>query len=336
MAAVEAKQFGPSEHSVHTVDLEGLEPGTRYRFQIAKGNEPVGRYEFETAPASFKEGLSFVTGGDMFHDRKKLDAMNKRAGAEDPLFALLGGDLAYANGTVAERWFEWVDSWSTNVVAPDGRMIPMIVVIGNHEVKGYGFRPNDAPDREAAPFYYSLFQGQESGGNFAVDFGDYLSILGLDSGHTGKISTQTAWLDEALRERTAIPRQFVCYHRPAWGTGVKGDATDIQREWSPLFEKYQVDCVFENDHHVYKRTHPITGGKIDQEKGILYLGDGSWGVNTRLIRKDWQEKRPWLARAESLNHLIRVDLTTREFHYRALKADGELIDETRRPLRRAR
>jgi hypothetical protein len=278
--------------------------------------------------------MTFVVGGDMFHAPELLDAMNKRAGAEDPLFALLGGDLAYGNGILDVRWFDWVDSWKDHAVAPDGRMIPMIVVIGNHEVRGVGYRPRNPPGREAAPFFYSLFRGQEGGARTAVDFGTYLSVVGLDSGHTATIASQTNWLEKTLRERTRVPWLFACYHRPAWGSGVKPDATEIQDAWSPLFEKFQVDAVFENDHHVYKRTRPILGGEVDDKRGILYLGDGAWGVGVRPVPGDWATKRPWLSQARSINHLLKVTLTKKGFKCEAMTADGEVFDRIARPLRR--
>lgn len=332
-AEVRDRPFGSTKHRVFGADLRGLVPGTRYEFKIAHRSEVMGRWEFETAPLKFAEGMKFVTGGDMFATRELLDAMNQRAGQEDPLFALLGGDLAYANGTKGERWFEWVDSWHKNAVAPDGRLIPMIVVIGNHEVKGVKFRPTDAPGLQEAPFFYSLFLGQAAGGQLAIDFGTYLSVVGLDSGHTANIAAQTRWLGQTLTDRIDIPRQFVCYHRPAWGTGIKEDATDIRRQWSPLFEKFKVDCVFENDHHAYKRTHPIVNGKRDDENGVLYLGDGAWGVKLRAIPKDWK-KRTYLAEARSVNHLIKVTMTATGIQYEAMKADGDVFDGTERPLRR--
>ena len=170
----------------------------------------------------------------MYGTRAWLDAMNLRAGKEDPLFALLGGDLAYANGSDGGRWRVWLDSWNKCAVAPDGRLIPMVVAIGNHEVKGYQYRPTDAPGREDAPFFYSLFSGKSEGANFTVDFGDYLSLVGVDSGHTANVAAQTQWLGRVLGNRVDVPRQFVCYHRPAWGTGVKGDATDIRRNGPPF------------------------------------------------------------------------------------------------------
>ena len=331
---VRVRALGPTAHTVHGVDLSGLKPGTRYEFKIARSGTLIGTWHFKTAPAQFEEGMTFVTGGDMFHKRELLDAMNTRAGKEDPLFALLGGDLAYANGAKGERWLEWVDSWNKCAVAPDGRLIPMIVVIGNHEVKGVAFRPTAAPDQGQAPFFYSLFLGQESGGQVAIDFGNYMSVLGLDSGHTSNIKAQSKWLSESLAARETIPRQFICYHRPAWGSGVKEDATDIRREWSPVFEKYKVDAVFENDHHVYKRTHPIRGGKVDEKNGVIYLGDGAWGVDVRAIPTDWKTTRPYLVEARSVNHLIKVTMTKSGFQYEGIKADGKVFDETKRPLRR--
>ena len=114
---------------------------------------------------------------------------------------------------------------------------------------------------------------------------------------------------------------------------MKDDANDIRREWSPLFEQFKVDCVFENDHHIYKRTHPIVGGKRNDRDGVLYLGDGAWGVKIRSVPKDWK-KRTYLAEARSVNHLIKVTMTSGQFVYEAMTADGDIFDETMRSVRR--
>ena len=94
-----------------------------------------------------------------------------------------------------------------------------------------------------------------------------------------------------------------------------------------------MDCVFENDHHTYKRTHPIVGGERSDKDGILYMGDGSWGVKTRNIPKDWK-KRTYLAEAQALRHLIKVTLKKDEFLYEGMTEDGKIFDKTTRPLRR--
>lgn len=90
-----------------------------------------------------------------------------------------------------------------------------------------------------------------------MDFGDYMSLAVLDSNHTQPVEDQTDWLKKQLNSRKQRPHLFAVYHRPAWGTGVKGNIEEIQREWCQLFEKFGVDCVFEDDHHTYKRTHKI-------------------------------------------------------------------------------
>lgn len=316
------RPFGDSGAWVHSVDIDGLVPGTAYEYQLEEG--PKGW--FETAPVEVPDGTTFVTGGDMFHSVEFLDAMNRRAGEEDPLFALLGGDLAYANGLSASRWYQWLDSWAKEAVAPDGRMIPMVVAIGNHEVKGVAYAPLDPPPTSEAPHFYSLFILPEGVSNYALDFSKSLSLVMLDSGHTQSVASQTEWLRETLEVRRDAKRTYVCYHRPAWGTGVKADAVDIRREWGPHFEALGVDVVFENDHHVYKRTKPLLAGRVDEERGIPYLGDGAWGTDVRVIPAEQLKGRDWLAHFASRNHLIRVTMKADGAAYDAMSAEGEVFD----------
>lgn len=101
-AAIEAKTrpFADTGNLIRSVTLEGLMPDTEFEFKLPEDYaDRTGK--FRTAPADGSKPIRFVTGGDMFHNREWLDSMNARAGAEDPLFALLGGDLAYANAKAA-------------------------------------------------------------------------------------------------------------------------------------------------------------------------------------------------------------------------------------------
>ncbi|MGB6222864.1 metallophosphoesterase [Haloferula sp.] len=328
-ATIERHPFAETAHRVGHVDLEGLPAASVIEFKHGDSS-----YRFRTAP---KDGvdLRFVTGGDMFHERKLLDAMNARAGAEDPMFALLGGDLAYTNDSNPARWFIWFDSWAENARTPGGLMVPMVVAIGNHEIKGASYRPNDAPGPEMAKEFFSLFKMPETGqARQAIDIGDQFSLILLDSGHSATLASQSAWLEECLKERQGVKRLFVCYHRPAWGSGAKDDAVEIQEQWSPLFEEYQVDAVFENDHHVYARTHPVYEGKVDEIRGVPYLGSGAWGVKIRQVPLDAKEKRPWLAEAEALNHLYVIECNENGWTAVAKKARGTEFDRVERKWRR--
>ena len=322
---------------VHHVELRGLQPDTEYVFTI-RSETPArgGRYfKFRTLPRTLPADFRFVTGGDMMPKRKYLDAMNQCAGRLNPWFALLGGDLAYANASSKEvaKWDDWLESWMLNSVRKsDGCLIPMVVAIGNHEVAGgTGKMPKDAK------YFYSLFPLPAKRSFYAMDFGDYLSLIVLDSDHTERIEgEQTAWLGRALAKRAGkVPFIFPCYHKAAYGTakppkGTNDSSKDplaqrIIRHWCPLFDKYRATAVFENDHHTYKRTHRLRGNKVDKINGILYLGDGCWGVDTRAVPKPG--KLWYLAKAASRRHLICVTVQNGKPSYVAYEADGKVIDQ---------
>ena len=94
------------------------EHGIRLHHPLAGANP---RWAVLPVPDDAKDAtqhLRFVTGGDMMGDRKRVDAMNKRAAELNPWFALLGGDLAYANGNSNEvgKWDDWLESWMLNCI----------------------------------------------------------------------------------------------------------------------------------------------------------------------------------------------------------------------------
>lgn len=327
------RHFADTGNVIHQALLTKLEPDTAYAFELHRPgvtNQFAKRYFFRTAPDHAAAPLKFVVGGDMYGTRAKLDAMNSEAGRQGAAFALLGGDLAYANGSTANRWYDWVDSWARFAITPEDYCVPMIVLIGNHECDR---NLNEVAERDRgdyepqkrAKFYYSLFPLPENMSNFVMDFGDYMSIVCLDSYHTQTPESQVTWLEETLRERAALPNLFACYHRPAYGALVKEDIEDIRKYWCPLFEKYGVDVVFENDHHMYKRTLPLVGGKMHPD-GVAYLGDGAWGVEPREIPWERTRRLGYVVRGESQNHLIRVTIDNGYQMFDAYTSNGIPID----------
>ena len=340
----ESRPFADIENNfVHAVHLKGLEANAEYAVSIAsqKPESLEGATRFRTAPLTLDKPLCYVTGGDMGVG-PAAQAINRQAGASSPLFALLGGDLAYANGRSEGRWYQWIDNWVKQAVTPEGLSIPIVAVIGNHEM-GSRLSEEQAKKLGTHPrskFFFSLFTLPEGGSRYVLDFGNYMSIYVLDSGYTYKVEEQTEWLAGVMEERKGRPHTFVCYHRPAYGTA-KPPNMAIRKEWSPLFEKYDVDAVFENDHHTYKRTFPIRDEKVDHENGVLYLGDGAWGAGPRKApdlsirdrdpdaRVDPITKREiWhLARAESRIHMWRVTLSEGKVLYEAVDKEGVVFDQ---------
>lgn len=132
---------------VHRVELTDLEPGRPYWFVVGdsvSGFSP--EWDFRTIPDT-DEPLRFIAAGDT-GVKALSQQLQAVAAAEEPLFVLLGGDLAYTNGDWNQWpvWDQWLDNWQQAMVTPSGFTVPMVSAIGNPEVAGgYGGTPDDAP-----------------------------------------------------------------------------------------------------------------------------------------------------------------------------------------------
>lgn len=318
-----------SERTVHTVEITGLEPRVDYEFCFWPGEKT---FYFRTAPRDLSQPLRFVAGGDIYHERAWMDTMNGLAGKLDPAFVVIGGDLAYSCEKASkpenrERWDVYFDSWKKHARTVDGRLIPMIVTIGNHEVPGGYHQP---PERAAA--YYALFSMPGAQGYNVLDFGPYFSLFLLDSGITHPIEgAQTEWLKSALAQRRQVPHLVPVYHIPAYPcvrSDEEGESAaltqSVRKNWCPLFDEFGVKVAFENHDHAFKRTYPIRGHRIDSD-GVVYLGDGAWGVNLR--KPDRSKPRWYLQRADSIRHLYLVTLLPEARHVLAFDEQGRVFDE---------
>jgi hypothetical protein len=248
------------------------------------------------------------------------------AAAQSPQFVVIGGDIAYENGRSPGVFLEFLKAYSRDLRDADKRLIPLLGCLGNHEVDGSYDKP-----RTAAPFFYSVFDGLYPERGFAsLDFGDYLSLVLLDTNHTTPIAgEQTDWLEKTLKEREEMPTVFAFNHVPAypsvreWG-GEEGSGTGSgnRKHWVPLFERYNVDAVFEHHDHAYKRTHALLDG-LKSDRGIVYLGDGSWG---KIRRPAPLESRPYLAVTHEAYHLSVHRIEGNERHHVALSDKGRVVD----------
>lgn len=195
----------------------------------------------------------------------------------------------------------------------------MVATIGNHDVNG---RYSQTP--EQAKVYYALFQE----GYHVLDFGDYMSIFVLDTDHTSPIDgDQHIWLENALIERKDIPHKFAFYHVPAYPSvrkfGGKINAR-VRRFWVPLFERHDLTAAFEHHDHAYKRTYPIDRGNR-HEGGVVYLGDGAWGV--KKPRPPKNPKKVWyLAETAATQHFILVTIKGNERAFTAIDKEGKVFD----------
>jgi hypothetical protein len=326
------RPYPQTDFKVFRAELTGLRPGADYWFRVGK-QSPV--YRFRTMPAKATDAIHFISGGDCGVNPHAV-ANNVQAARQDPMFAVIGGDLGYDNGRSVETSIAFLRNYSKHMVGRDGRLIPMVAGIGNHEVDGGYNKP-----RAKAPFFYALFDGlYPETGYAALDFGDYLSLVLLDTAHTSPIEgAQADWLDKALKERAERPHVFVVNHVPAYPSfrkmegkeGKAGTGEGNRKHWVPLFEKHRVPVVLEHHDHTFKRTRTLRDGLRDDD-GVLYLGDGSWG---RLRSPQKPENLPYLAATSRDYHLSLHRLQGDERFHLALDENGRVMDVCRSGQRKS-
>jgi hypothetical protein len=324
--------YPQTDFKVFRAELTGLRPGADYWFRVGK-RSPL--YRFRTMPAKATDTIHFISGGDCGVNAHAV-ANNVQAARQDPMFALVGGDLGYDDGKSVEVSLAFLRNYSKNMVGRDGRLIPLVTCIGNHEVDGGYNKP-----RAKAPFFYALFDGLFSETGYAtLDFGEYLSLVLLDTGHTSAIGGEQAdWLGKALKERAERPHVFVVNHVPAYPSfrkiegkdGKAGTGEGNRKHWVPLFETHRVPVVLEHHDHTFKRTRTLLDGHAD-DNGVLYLGDGSWG---RLRAPQDPEKLSYLAAASRDYHLSLHRLQGEERFHLALDENGRVMDVCRSGQRKA-
>lgn len=316
--------LGKTKTFIHSVSLSHLEPDARYFFQFEQKGP---RYYFRTLPGDLRERpIRFVVGGDLFYNYKNFTEMNRQIAQVEADFLVLGGDLAYAQSpktffknprAILKRWSHFFKLMKEATIKADGRVVPIVPIIGNHDLS------QSEKEKKERSFFASFFPEMEMSYRF-LDLSSLATLLLLDTGHLEPIAgRQTRWLDETLKLHEEFKYKIPIYHvaaYPSYYSYENNWAEKIRKNWVPLFEKHQVKVAFEHHNHGYKKTVPLKEGQLDSS-GIVYLGDGSWGVPQREIHKRW-----YLEDVRQINHYWLVTLDQEGCLVQSFDHRGNLID----------
>ncbi len=165
----------------HCIRLRDLKANTKYFF-IIKDSEGFGRlYHFYTAPNSSNDQVSFIAGGDSRDNRPVRTKANKLVPKLFATAVLFNGDFIGLDNE--KQWIEWFADWE-KTISIDGRVTPMIVTRGNHELSNKDLvKLFDVPNKKV--YYSSTFSG------------DLLHIVSLNS-EIHKFGRQKLFLKQAL------------------------------------------------------------------------------------------------------------------------------------------
>jgi hypothetical protein len=314
---------GDADPWFHHAVATGLEPATRYYFVVETDGERTEERWFVTAPGD-DAPVTFLYGGDSRSDWPQRRAMNVAMrdlfAADDRIFALVHGGDFIDDGFDLGEWLQWLSDHELTT-REDGRVLPIVPTRGNHERDGVIFDEL---------FGFPGGQGAENNW-FAAKLSNHTVLLTLDS-QASVYGDQRVWLEQQLYDNREMPWIFASYHTPAYpAVKIPGPA---RLAWVPLFEKYLVDVVFENDGHVLKRTVPILDD-AQHPDGVVYVGEGGLGVKQRVPDMSrWYLQSPGMA--ASAHHVQKVTVDATSFTYEALLEDGTVTDTWTRTPRATR
>lgn len=297
----------------YIVRLEDLKPKTRYYFSI-KDSEGFNRvYYFSTVSNNPNDTIAFIGGGDSRDGREVRCKANRLVAKLKPHAVLFNGDFTAID--IEKQWEDWFIDWE-NTIDKDGRITPMVVTRGNHEHSNKVLvNLFDVPSKKV---YYNTTFG-----------GDLLNLVSLNS-EIHKNGLQKLFLRNTLEQHKNFYWQIMQYHRPMRPHVASKKEMETQyKHFVPLFEKYKnVRLCLENDSHTCKVTWPIVssqdtdadeGFKRDDERGIVYGGEGCWGAPLRAA----DDKKSWTRDAEGVNQFNWIFVSKSKIEFRTVKYENE-------------
>jgi len=215
-------------------------------------------------------------------------------------FVISAGDNIYPNGS--SRYFGKHFEYPFANLLKD--RINFYAVLGNHDV--------DAGREDQCQYplfnmggscYYRLERGSGLAEFFMLDSTDF-------------DRTQSAWLENSLRDSKAIWKIAV-FHHPIYSSGRRhGSALGLRKQLEPLFTRYGVNIALSGHDHIYERTKP--------QQGVQYFVTGAGG---KVRRGDVD--RGSSIRADSFdddNHFMVIEIEDSQTRFQAISGAGVVVD----------
>jgi parallel beta-helix repeat protein len=290
-------EYGSSGRLHHEIMINP--PFTSGHYKVISDGIESGDFEFKLASHCYDtQEFKCVIFGDSrgtWDNWENAAIVANAVNEESPDFVIHGGDMV-TDGTKLSEW----DSWLT-LMKPLMQNSMVFGVMGNHERK--------------CSRYYEIFALPNNEKWYCFDYGPCHFIV-LDNYELWNVgSSQYEWLEEDL-QTTDKPFKIICFHEPIYCSGGHSPRTDVRAVWGPLFNKYNVDLVFQSHCHYYQRTNDINGTTYIVSGGAgapLYTPKDAWFVNN----------------SQKAYHycVLDVSLTTMEITFSARYVNGTTFDE---------
>lgn len=260
--------------SLHRVKIEGLTPGTTYRYRIFS-KEVLGYRGYrilygtiastdvyQSKPLSFttldknKSETTFKMVNDIHNRADMLSDMLRNVNRENTDLVLFNGDMVSTMSNENVIFEGFMDS----VVTLFAKEVPIFYARGNHETRGpFSVRFADYFPTTTNNLYYTFRQGPVQfivldGGEDKPDSDiEYSELSQYDTYRT----KQQQWLEKIVETpeyKDALYR-VVVIHIPPLGSTWHG-TLDLQRKFLPILNKSDVDIMLCGHTHRYEYIEP--------------------------------------------------------------------------------
>ena len=307
--------------------LDSLPADAVVAYEVFRGDEAIGPFEFRTAPLpGTRDTTRVLLFGDTGWGSESQLQLARLMERMDWDLAIHVGDIAYYDGTetdFTDRHFRVYERMLTHV--------PLFPSIGNHDVRtdqGAAYdRAFDWPSAAPAARYYEFRWNRIL---FVVlDTSSHTDdVVGLSQG-TGR---QYEWLEETLRAADADPAVDwlgVYGHHPPYSHAVgisgHGQERDLRNRLTPLFDRYGVDLMAAGHDHHYERTVAVRAGRpVSDGCGPVYLVQGAGGASRFARDVASSPIQAYASRDFSFTELLFIG---DRLHGRTIDTNGSVIDE---------
>ena len=255
---------------VHKIRIAGLKPSTRYFYRAYaapidfRGPYDIRRLEAVQSPVysftTLDSGKSAVTTFSVINDTH--ETRDTLAGVTARL-AAAGTDLTFWNGDVfndIRSDQQIVDQFLSPAGAPFATSSPLVLVKGNHDVRGVAARVFEQYTDSPGGLCYSIvrrgpvaFLIMDTG----EDKPDDHKVYGGLNDFAAYRTVQRAWLEKAITDPAfaSAPYRVAMMHIPLVGDGASIDSRD---KWHDLLVKGRVQLIISGHIHKYSYSEPDT------------------------------------------------------------------------------